>query len=107
MSVPTASAPPPLRQRIAMQLLLPIAFAALVMLAVAAALAAAAAHAGHASALGARTPREQGFIAGVAALYRDHASTPNAQRLKAYSDTLARLYRDLPSNFWRFARPSQ
>ena len=47
-----------------------------------------------ASALPARTPRERGFIAAVAALYRDAESTPNAARLQAYADTMARLYRD-------------
>jgi hypothetical protein len=43
-----------------------------------------------------RTPREQGFIAAAAALYRDAEATPNAARLQAYADTMARLYRDFP-----------
>jgi tetratricopeptide (TPR) repeat protein len=47
-------------------------------------------------ALGARSPREQGFLASAAALYRGSDSIPNARRLQAYSDTLGRLYRDLP-----------
>jgi hypothetical protein len=46
----------------------------------------------------ARTRREQGFIAAVAALYRDTAGTPNAARLQVYADTMARLHRDFPSD---------
>jgi hypothetical protein len=57
-----------------------------------------AAHAERAGALGAPTPREQGFIAAVQALYRDHATTPSPARLRAYSDTLARAYRELPND---------
>jgi hypothetical protein len=49
-----------------------------------------------ASSLPARTPRERGFIAAAAALYRDAASTSNASRLQAYADTMARLSRDYP-----------
>jgi hypothetical protein len=49
-----------------------------------------------ASTLPAKTARERGFIAAVAALYRDADSTSNAARLQAYADTLARLRRDLP-----------
>jgi hypothetical protein len=52
--------------------------------------------AGRAVALGAPTPRERGFIAAAAALYRDYATVPAPLRLQAYSDTLARLYRDEP-----------
>jgi hypothetical protein len=52
--------------------------------------------AAHASALPARTERERGFIAATAALYRDAQSTPNSARLKAYADTMARLYRRFP-----------
>jgi hypothetical protein len=44
----------------------------------------------------ARTPRERGFIAAVAALYRDPTGTSNTTRLQAYADTMARLYRDFP-----------
>ena len=51
-----------------------------------------------ASALPARTPRERGFVAAAAALYRDAESTPNAARLQAYADTMARLYRDFPKD---------
>jgi tetratricopeptide (TPR) repeat protein len=51
-----------------------------------------------AAALPGRTPRERGFIAAVSALYRDAASTPNAVRLQAYADTMARLYRDFPGD---------
>jgi hypothetical protein len=50
--------------------------------------------AARAAALGAPTPREQGFIAAAAALYRDYGRVPAPVRLQAYSDTLARLYRD-------------
>ena len=42
------------------------------------------------------TPREQGFVNAVAALYRDAGSVPSAVRLQAYADTMARLHRDLP-----------
>src|SRR5262245_10212036 len=53
-----------------------------------------AASAAHAAALGAPTARERGFIAAAVALYRDYPTVPAATRLRAYSDTLARLYRD-------------
>jgi len=43
-----------------------------------------------------RTARERGFIAAAGALYRDTAGSPNAVRLQAYADTMARLYRDYP-----------
>lgn len=42
------------------------------------------------------TPREQGFIAATAALYRDAGSTLNSARLQAYADTMARLRLDFP-----------
>src|SRR5881392_2754301 len=58
----------------------------------------AAAAAQRAAALGAPTPREQGFIAAAAALYRGYDSTPNSRRLQAYSDTLARVYRDFTND---------
>ena len=45
-----------------------------------------------------RTPREQGFVNAVAALYREAATTTNAVRLQAYADTMARLHRDLPGD---------
>ena len=44
------------------------------------------------------TRREQGFIAASTALYRDAAATPNAARLQAYADTMARLYQELPED---------
>jgi tetratricopeptide (TPR) repeat protein len=62
------------------------------------ALIAGARAAERAAALGAPTARETGFIAAVGALYRDYATVSNAARLRAYSDTLARLYRDHPSD---------
>lgn len=40
------------------------------------------------------TLREQGFVNAVAALYRDAPATSNAERMRAYADTLARLHRD-------------
>ena len=54
-------------------------------------------HAEHAAKLGGRTPLEKGFIAAAGALYRDHATLSTPVRLRAYSDTLARVYRDLPN----------
>src|SRR5438552_1429762 len=57
-----------------------------------------AAAAERASALGAGTARERGFLAASAALYRGFDSIPNARRLQAYSDTLARAYRDFPTD---------
>ncbi len=48
--------------------------------------------------LAAGTPRERGFIAAAGALYRDAQRTPNPARLQAYSDTMARLYRDFPND---------
>jgi tetratricopeptide (TPR) repeat protein len=57
-----------------------------------------AAAAERAVALGAPTPRERGFIAAAAALYRDAATTTNAARLQAYADTMARLHRDVPND---------
>ena len=49
-------------------------------------------------ALGAPTARERGFLAATGALYRDAGTVPNAHRLQAYSDTLARVYRELPAD---------
>ncbi len=57
-----------------------------------------AAAAERASALGAGTARERGFLAASAALYRGSDSIPNVRRLQAYSDTLARVYRDFPTD---------
>ena len=57
-----------------------------------------AASAAHAAALPGRSARERGFIAAAAALYRDAESTPNAARLQAYADTMARVYRDFPAD---------
>jgi len=51
-----------------------------------------------AGARGAPTARERGFLAAVGALYRDYETTSNSSRLLAYSDTLARLYRDFPDD---------
>jgi hypothetical protein len=49
-----------------------------------------------ASARPARTLREQGFLNAAAALYREAESTPNAARLQAYADTMARLHAGAP-----------
>jgi hypothetical protein len=57
-----------------------------------------AAAAARAVTLGAPTKREQGFIAAAAALYRGYDSIPNARRLRASCDTLARLYADVPDD---------
>src|SRR2546430_856389 len=54
--------------------------------------------AARALALGAPPARERGFLASVGALYRDYEATPNSRRLLAYSDTLARVYRDFPDD---------
>lgn len=51
-----------------------------------------------AAAMGGKTPRESGFISAVGSLYRDHTSVPNVVRLRAYSDTMARVYRDNPDD---------
>ena len=51
-----------------------------------------------AASLGGRTPREAGFTSAVATLYRGFATVPNAVRLRAYSDTMARVYRDNPND---------
>lgn len=59
-----------------------------------AALARGAEAAAKAESLSARTPRERGFIAATAALYRNPNGTSNAARLQAYADTMARVYRD-------------
>jgi hypothetical protein len=57
-----------------------------------------AAAAARAQRLGAPTARERGFLAAAAALYADYETVPNAHRLQAYSDTLARVYRDFPAD---------
>ena len=54
--------------------------------------------AARASALPVRTQRERGFIAAAEGLYRGAESVPNSVRLKAYADTLARLYRQYPKD---------
>lgn len=61
-------------------------------------LQAAVEHAGHAAAMGGKTSREAGFIAAVNALYRNAATLPNPARLQAYADTMARVYRDHPTD---------
>jgi tetratricopeptide (TPR) repeat protein len=61
-------------------------------------LAAAGQAAERAATMGGKTPRERGFISAVATLYRDYGSATNVQRLRAYSDTMARVYRDNPGD---------
>ena len=63
-----------------------------------AALASGAEAAQKAASGSAGTPREDGFIAAVAALYRDPDQAPNSVRLQAYADTMARLYRNFPKD---------
>jgi hypothetical protein len=63
-----------------------------------AALAHGAAAAARAASRPLPTPREQGFVNAVGALYRDVAATTNATRLQAYADTMARLHRELPGD---------
>jgi hypothetical protein len=57
----------------------------------------AAGKAGEAAAT-AKTPRERGFLNAAATLFRDQATTTNAQRMQAYADTMGRLYRDFPDD---------
>ncbi len=64
----------------------------------AAGLASGAKSIARATALSAPTPRERGFIAAAAALYRDTVAATNPARLQAYADTMARLYRDFPDD---------
>jgi tetratricopeptide (TPR) repeat protein len=45
-----------------------------------------------------RTPREQGFVNAVAALYRGATTATNAAGLQSYADTMARLHRELPED---------
>jgi hypothetical protein len=59
---------------------------------------AAAAERAGAFAAGARTPRERGFLAAAAALYRNASSTPNSVRLQGYADSMASLYRAYPED---------
>ena len=54
--------------------------------------------AARALALGAPTAREHGLLSSVGALYRNYETTPNSRRLLAYSDTLARVYREFPDD---------
>jgi len=54
--------------------------------------------AARASALPVGTARERGFVAAAQALYRDADTIPNPVRLKAYADTMARLYRRYPKD---------
>ncbi|HSJ75463.1 MAG TPA: hypothetical protein VK899_04665, partial [Gemmatimonadales bacterium] len=63
-----------------------------------AALAKGAEAARQASSLPAKTPRERGFIAATAALYRHADSTPNSARLESYADSMARLYQRFPKD---------
>src|SRR5207247_11355242 len=44
------------------------------------------------------TARERGFPAAAGALYRDYETTSNPRGLQAYSDPLARVYRDFPAD---------
>jgi hypothetical protein len=61
-------------------------------------LAAGAAAARQAAQLGGATPREQAWIAAVAALYNDHERLTHAQRLRAYSDAMAAVVAAYPAD---------
>jgi hypothetical protein len=51
-----------------------------------------------ATAVGARTPRERGFVAAVDALYRDFETRDHWTRLVAYQEALADVYRAYPED---------
>ena len=57
-----------------------------------------AAEAERAATLGAPTARERGLLAATTALYRDNSTVASPARLRAYSDTLARVHRDFPDD---------
>ena len=47
---------------------------------------------------GLKTPREQGYVAALGALVRDHATVPHAQRLQKYDDAMAALAKQYPDD---------
>jgi tetratricopeptide (TPR) repeat protein len=49
--------------------------------------------------LGAKTDREQGYIAALSDFYRDHATHDHMQRAAAYSDAMGKLYQKYPNDF--------
>jgi tetratricopeptide (TPR) repeat protein len=51
-----------------------------------------------AKALGAKTPREQDYIAAAEAFYRDADKTDQGQRMRAYADALEQIYRRYPDD---------
>ena len=57
-----------------------------------------AAQAEQAAGMRAPSPRERGFIAAAQALYREYATVPIPVRLRAYSDTMARVSHDFPDD---------
>jgi tetratricopeptide (TPR) repeat protein len=48
--------------------------------------------------IGAKTEREQGYIAALAVFYRDPASNDYLKRAKAYSDAMGKLYQKYPTD---------
>ena len=48
--------------------------------------------------LGARTERERSYIAALAAFYRDYATRDHMQRAAAYSEAMAKLYQQYPTD---------
>ncbi|MGE3540761.1 MAG: hypothetical protein AB7N91_25390 [Candidatus Tectimicrobiota bacterium] len=48
--------------------------------------------------LGATTPRERGYIAALAALYKDHATVPHRQRALAYEQAMEQLAATYPDD---------
>jgi Tfp pilus assembly protein PilF len=51
-----------------------------------------------AQAAGLKSPREQGYVAALGALVRDHATVPHAQRLQKYDDAMAALAKEYPDD---------
>jgi tetratricopeptide (TPR) repeat protein len=48
--------------------------------------------------IGAKTDREQGYIAALAEFYRDYATRDHMQRAAAYSDAMGKLYQKYPND---------
>ena len=49
--------------------------------------------------IGAKTDREQGYIAALSEFYRDYATRDHMQRAAAYSDAMGKLYQKYPDDF--------
>ena len=48
--------------------------------------------------LGAKTEREKGYISALSAFYRDYATRDHMQRAAAYSEAMAKLYQQYPTD---------